>query len=219
MLIRGIGPSLGIPGQLANPQLELFNGAGTRVAINDNWRDASNRQEIIDSTIPPTNDLESAVLVNLNPGAYTAVVSGVDRGTGIGLVEVYDLNRAADSRLANISTRGVVRTGDDVMIGGFIIAGGREQRILIRALGPSLPVPQKLGDPILELRDGSGTLLVTNDNWRSLQETDITATGIPPTNDLEAAVFGGVPAGSYTAIVRGVGGATGVALIEVYALE
>jgi CSLREA domain-containing protein len=219
VLVRATGPSLGIPGQLANPQLELFNGAGERIAVNDDWQDAPNRQAIIDTTIPPTNDRESAVLVDLNPGPYTAIVSGVSRGTGIGLVEVYDLNRAADSRLANIATRGLVRTGDDVLIGGFIVVGGRDQRTLIRALGSSLPVAGKLSDPALEIYNGSGTLLVANDNWRSTQEAEIIASGIPPTNDSEAAIIGGVPAGSYTAIVRGAGAATGIALVEVYALQ
>ena len=219
LIARAIGPSTGIAAALADPQLEIFNAAGERVGFNNNWREAANRDEIIATTIAPTNELESAVLGSVIPGAYTAVVRGVGGGTGVGVVEVYDLNRATDSRLANIATRGLVQSGDDVMIGGFIVEGGRDQRLLIRAIGPSLPVPGRLADPLLEIYNRDGVLLTSNDNWRSSQEAEIAGTGIPPTNDLEAAIFGGASAGAYTAIVRGVGGATGVALVEVYALD
>lgn len=219
LMARAIGPSTGVAGALADPQLEIFNAAGERVGFNNNWREAPNRDEMIATTIAPTNELESAVLGSVNPGAYTAVVRGVGGGSGVGLVEVFDLNRAADSKLANISTRGVVQTGEDVMIGGFIVEGARNQRILIRALGPSLPLAGTLSDPVLEIYNREGTLLVANDNWRSAQEEEIAATGIPPANNLEAAIVGPAPAGAYTAIVRGAGGGTGVALVEVYALD
>ena len=219
LMARAIGPSTGISGALADPELEIFNAAGERVGFNNNWREAPNRDEMIATTIAPANDLESAVLGSVIPGAYTAVVRGVGGGTGVGLVEVFDLNRAADSKLANISTRGVVRTGDDVMIGGFIIVGARQQRTLIRALGPSLPLAGTLSDPVLEIYSRDGTLLVSNDNWRSDQEAEIAATGIPPASNLEAAIIGDVSPSAYTAIVRGVGGGTGVALVEVYALD
>jgi hypothetical protein len=218
MMVRAIGPSLPLIGVLANPTLELRDGSGTLVASNDNWMDAPNKQEIIDSTISPTNDFESAILMSLDPGAYTAIVSGANNTTGIGLVEAYDLDLAADSILANISTRGLVQTGDNVMIGGFIILGSAPQDVLVRAIGPSLPLAGNLADPTLELHDGNGTLLSSNDNWRDTQETEIMATTIPPTDDAESAILQTLGAGAYTAIVRGVNNTTGVALVELYAL-
>ena len=219
LMLRAIGPSLPIADVLANPQLELFDSAGELVASNDNWQEAPNRQEIIDTTIPPTNDLESAILESLAPGAYTAIVSGVNGGTGVGVVEAYDLDRNVDSKLANIATRGVVKTENNVMIGGLIVLGDAAQNVLVRAIGPSLPIDGKLANPLLQLFDGDGNLLQSNDNWRSDQEAEITATTIPPTDDLESAVVRTLPPGAYTAVVSGVGGSTGVALVEVYALD
>jgi hypothetical protein len=153
--------------------------------------------------------------------AYTAIVRGVNNRTGIGVVEAYDLDRTVDSKLANISTRGLVQTGDNVLIGGLIVLGQDPQNVIVRAIGPSLNVPGKLADPTLELRDGNGGLIRSNDNWRTDQEAEIISTGIPPTNDLESAVVETLPANgaSYTAIVRGVNGTTGVAVVEVYALN
>ena len=219
LMLRAIGPSLPISDVLANPQLELFDSAGELVASNDNWQEAPNRQEIIESTIAPANDLESAILGSFAPGAYTAVVSGVGGGTGVGVVEGYDLDRSVNSKLANIATRGVVRTENNVMIGGLIVLGDAAQNVLVRAIGPSLPIDGKLADPLLQLFDGDGNLLQSNDNWRSDQEGEITATTIPPTDELESAIVGTLPPGAYTAVVRGVGGTTGVALVEVYALD
>jgi hypothetical protein len=220
VIVRAIGPSLPLAGRLENPILELFGPHGL-ITSNDNWIDAPNTQEIIDSTIPPTNDLESAIVATLpaNNAGYTAVVRGVGDGTGVGLVEVYDLNRTADSKLANISSRGFVQTDDNVMIGGFIVSGEQSQHIIVRAIGPSLPLAGTLADPTLELRDGDGTLIAANDNWRSDQESEIIATTLPPSSDFESAIVAMLPAGSYTAIVRGNGGATGVALVEVYGLD
>lgn len=219
LIARAVGPSLGIGGALGDPQLEIYNSAGELIASNNNWQDAPNRQEIIDSTVAPSHPLESAILGTLAPGAYTAVVTGVNDGTGVGLVEVYDLDRTAGSKLANISTRGLVQSGDDVMIGGTIVVGTDNQRVLIRALGPSLPVAGKLSDPTLELYDRNGLLLETNDNWRSDEEAAIIATTIPPTNDLESAIVRLVTPAPYTAIVRGANGATGIGLVEVYAVD
>src|SRR5206468_9776000 len=127
----------------------------------------------------------SAIVAMLpaNNSAYTAIVRGVNNGTGIGLVEVYDLDRTVDSELANISTRGFVQTGDNVLIGGLIVVGQNPLRIIVRAIGPSLSITGKLADPTLELRDANGALIRANDNWRSDQEAEIIATGIPPTND------------------------------------
>ena len=219
VIVRAIGPSLPVDGRLANPQLELFDSTGALVRANDNWQEAANRQEIIDSTLAPSADLESAVLLTLAPGAYTAVVRGVDGGVGVSLVELYDLDPTAASKLANISTRGSVQTGDNVMIAGTIVAGVESQKVLVRALGPSLPVGGSLGDPSLELFDGNGVLLAANNNWQDTQRAEIEATTIPPPNDLEAAIVTGLPPAAYTAVVRGVGDSSGVALVEVYALE
>ena len=146
VIVRAIGPSLPVPGKLEDPTLELHGPAGL-ITSNDNWQDAPNRQEIIDSTVPPTNDLESAILTTLpaNSTGYTAIVRGASGGTGVGLVEVYDLDRTVDSKLANISSRGFVQTDDNVMIGGFIIVGTSSQRVIVRAIGPSLPVPGRVG--------------------------------------------------------------------------
>ncbi len=156
-----------------------------------------------------------------NGAGYTAIVRGVNNGTGIGVVEAYDLDRTVDSKLANISTRGFVQTGDNVLIGGFIVVGQDPLQVIVRALGPSLNVSGKLADPTLELRDGNGVLIRSNDNWRSDQQAEIIATGIPPANDLESAIVETLPANGalYTAIVRGVNGTTGVAVVEVYALN
>jgi hypothetical protein len=226
VLIRAIGPSLApaVPNVLADPILELREG-GTLLASNDNWEDTQS-YAIRDTQIPPINNLESAILAFLSSGAYTATVRGKNSTTGNALVEVYDLGIAAfeprgDARLANISTRGTVLTGDNVIIGGFFVrpeAPATSTRVVIRAIGPSLAVPGPLGDPKLELRDGNGGLIDANDNWRSDHEAEIIATTIPPSSDLESAIVRNLTSGRYTAIVQGSGGATGVALVEVYSL-
>ena len=154
-----------------------------------------------------------------NNSAYTATVRGVNGGTGIGAVEVYDLNRAVDSKLANISTRGLVQTEDNVLIGGLIVLGQNPLRVIVRAIGPSLSVSGALGDPTLELHDGNGATIASNDNWRSDQEAEIIATTIPPSSDLESAIVRSLSPGNYTAIVRGVNSTTGVALVEAYGLN
>ena len=234
VLIRGIGYSLtsiGIAGPLvlADPTLELHQGS-TTIATNDNWKtrpDGTSQQaEIEATTLAPTNNFESAILITLAPGAYTAILAGKNGGTGIGVVEVYDLAPSANSTLANLSSRGFVDTADNVMIGGLIVGGGSEggtTRVIVRALGPSVPVAGALDDPTLELHDGSGTLLASNDNWKtrpdgSSQQAEIEATGIPPMNDLESALVPTLLAGAYTAIVRGANNNPGVGLVEVYTL-
>jgi hypothetical protein len=220
IILRAIGPSLPFADKLADPVLELRNSSGNLIASNDNWR-SDQEAEIIATTIPPSNDLESAIVTTLpaNNSAYTAIVRGMNNGTGIGVVEAYDLDRTVDSKLANISTRGLVQTGDNVLIGGLIVLGQNPLRVIVRAIGPSLPLPGALGDPTLELHDGNGALIAANDNWRSDQETEIIATTIPPSNDLESAIVRTLPPAAYTAIVRGVGGTTGIAVVEVYALN
>jgi hypothetical protein len=220
VIVRAIGPSLPLAGALADPILELHGPASFATITNDNWR-STQEAEIIATTIPPSNDLESAIVATLpaNNSAYTAIVRGVNGGTGVGLVEAYDLDRTVDSKLANISTRGLVQTGDNVLIGGLIVLGQNPLRVIVRAIGPSLPLPGALADPTLELRDGNGALIAANDNWRSDQEAEIIATTIPPTNDLESAIVRNLVPGNYTATVRGVNNTTGVALVEVYALN
>jgi len=228
VIVRAIGPSLPLAGKLADPILELHGPDGALMALNDNWRSAQ-EPEIEASAVAPTNDLESAIVATLPATpvglGYTAVMRGADNTTGVALVEVYDLDPAADSKLANISTRGQVQTGNDVMIGGIIVTGNGTQKVIVRAIGPSLggnSVTGVLQDPTLELRDGNGLLLISNDNWRDTQEAEIMATGVPPANDLESAVIATLPASptglGYTAIVKGANGSTGVALVEFYAL-
>ncbi len=219
VIIRAIGPSLALTGKLADPKLALYNSAGNILASNDDWQQSADKQTIIDSTVPPTNPKESAIVASLPPGAYTAIVSGVGSATGIALVEVYDLNTAADSRLANISTRGFVQTGNNVMIGGFILLGNAPQRVIIRAIGPSLPLAGKLADPALELHDPNGQLLAQNGDWVSDDPVAITATSVPPSNNKESAIVTTLVPGGYTAIVSGVNGSTGVAVVEAYALQ
>jgi CSLREA domain-containing protein len=237
VIIRGIGPSLnGVGVTLSDPILELHQGA--TVITNDNWKindqtGQSQEADIRATTIPPTNDLESAIIATLAPGNYTAILAGKNGGTGVGIVEVYDLAQGANSTLANISSRGFVDTGDNVMIGGLIVGGGSgggSTRVIVRAIGPSLsangnPLPGRLADPTLELHNASGTMIVTNDNWKindqtgQSQEADIRATTVPPTNDLESAIVATLPPDNYTAIVRGKNNTVGIAVVEAYNLQ
>lgn len=225
VILRAIGPSLGVddaplPGRLTDPQLELYNSAGTLIATNDNWRDTQ-EQEVIASTVPPANDYESAIVANLQPGSYTAIVRGRSDGTGIALVEVYDLDGTGASNIANVSTRGYVQSGDKVMIGGFILGGAKPATLLIRAIGPSLQnsgVSSALLDPMLEIYNAHGDLIGQNQNWKDTQQSAIDGTGTPPSDDREAAIVTTLGAGNYTAIVRGTSDTAGVALVEVYRL-
>lgn len=233
VIIRGLGPSLnGIASALADPTLELHRG-GVTIARNDDWKrraDGSSQQARVEVTgIPPRNDTESAIVATLNPGQYTAVFAGKNGTTGTGVVEVYDLAPAATSRLANISTRAFVGTGDEVLIGGFIIGGGRGSagRVLVRAVGPSLGnqgVQGALGDPKLELHDANGVTTATNDNWKvndqtgQSQEAEVRSTTLAPSDERECAIVAILPSGPHTAVVRGKNNTTGVALVEVYGL-
>jgi hypothetical protein len=225
-MIRAIGPSLtGISDLLADPALELHDGSGAVIATNDNWADNYNSQEIIDTGIAPTTGNEAVILTTLPSSdsnvAYTVILSGTSNGTGVAVVELYDLDRTFVSKLANISTRGFVQTGDDVLIAGTIVGGPAVEQVLVRAIGPSLSLAGNLQDPMLELHDGNGTLIDANDNWQdSPNRQAIIDTGIPPTNDLESAVLTTLSGNNaaYTAIVRGVGGTIGIADVEVYGL-
>ena len=227
VIVRGIGPSLPTAGTLANPVIEVHGPSGELLGTNDDWKDAETSQQISDSGLAPTNESESALWGIIDPGAYTVILSGRDGGTGIGSVEVYDLDRAADSKLANISSRGFVDTGDKVMIAGLIVGGGSpfgSANILVRALGPSIPVSNALQNPTLELRDENGAVIAFNDDWKtradgSSQQLEIEATGVFLRNDSESAFLKRLGAGNYTAIVRGKDDTTGVALVEAYHLQ
>jgi uncharacterized protein YkwD len=223
VIVRAIGPSLTLADKLANPTLELRD-VSKQLDQNDDWKLSPNKQAIIDSGIAPTDDLESAIVATLpaNNAQYTAIVRGANNTTGIAVVQVYDLDRSTDSKLANISTRGLVQTGDNVLFAGTIVLGQTSQKIIIRAIGPSLSIAGKLTDPTLQLVDANGTQLAFNDNWRSGgQETEIIATTVAPTNDAESAIIYTLPANaaSYTAIVRGAGGSTGIAVVDMFSLN
>jgi hypothetical protein len=227
VLLRAIGPSLtqfGVPNVLADPVLEL-HGPGAFVTItNDNWRDT--QEAAIQATgIPPTNDLESAIDATLNPGAYTALVRGKNNTSGVALVEVYDLSQAVLAKLANISTRAFVSTGENIVIGGFMLGSHNgDDRIVVRGIGPSLTatgVANALADPTLELRDGNGALLVANNDWQDnpAQAAELTAAGLAPTNPLESGIAATLPPGLYTALLAGLNNGTGIGLVEVYDLR
>ena len=180
------------------------------------------RRSILATGIPPTNDLESAIHANLAPGSYTAIVRGNGNATGVGLIEVYDLNQAANSKLANISTRAFVNTGDDIVIAGFVLGGGGgNDRIILRGIGPSLAdfgVPNALANPTLELRNNNGTLLFGNNDWQDdpTQASEIIAAGLAPANNLESGIAATLPPGLYTALLAGLNNGTGNGLVEVY---
>ncbi|HSH37696.1 MAG TPA: Ig-like domain repeat protein, partial [Chthoniobacterales bacterium] len=224
VIIRATGPSLSevFDGALQDTTLALYQG-DTLLAENDNWKD-SQRQEIEETTIPPSHDGESAIVYTLDPGSYTAVMSGKDGATGIGVIEVYDLDQSADSTLANIASRGFVEAGENVMIGGLIVGGNgtSDARILLRAIGPSLGfagVAGALADPVMELRDANGEVVRENDNWEDTQPAEIVATTVPPNHPAESAIVIDLPSGNYTAVVRGKDGASGVGLVEVYGIQ
>lgn len=223
IIVRAIGPSLGAAGvanPLADPTLAFFDANGAPLLSNDNWQD-SQALDIEATGIAPADSLESAIVATLTPGNYTAVVRGANGGTGVGLVEVYDLTDPSPTDLANISSRGRVETGDNVMIGGFIVQGASAQRVIVRAIGPSLTplgVPNVLADPSLELRDGAGHLIAANDDWGNTQRAEITQTLLQPTDEKESGIVATLNPGNYTAVVRGKNNATGVTLVEVYRL-
>jgi hypothetical protein len=209
VLVRGIGPSLNFVGHLDDTKLELYNGSGALLKENDNWRDSPDKQAIFNTGIPPKDDRESAIVTTLpaNGATYTAILQGVQGGTGIGVVEVYDLDSATtDSKLANISSRGLVSSGDNAMIAGTIVVGPMPQDVIIRALGPSLSIVNKLADPTLELRNANGALVTSNDNWEHNLEPDkqaIVDSGLAPTDPYEPAIAATLSPGvNYTAIVR-----------------
>jgi len=239
IIVRAIGPSLapfGITDALANPTLEIHDSSANNatVATNDDWKNTQvgglisgdQSAEIAASGVAPSNDLESAIIANLAPGSYTAVVRGAANGTGTGVVDAYDLSAASPAKLANIATRGLVQPGDKLMIAGFIIQNG-PVRAVVRAIGPSLTafgINNALQDTTLQLRDANGVIVVENDNWKvrssdgSSQQAEVEATGLQPSNDLEAAVVVTLPPGQYSAQVRGKPEATGTGVVQAYFL-
>ena len=225
--VRGLGPSLNVNGQpiagtIPNPFLELHDGSGNVVQTNDDWQAGPDAQELAADGLAPGDSRDAALISSLSPGNYTAILRDANGATGIGLVELYDIDTSAASSAVNISTRGLVQTGDNVMIGGFIIGGSTSQRVLARAIGPSLQsagISNALQNPTLELHNGNGGVVASNDDWKSAQQADIEATGVAPTDDREAALIATLPPAGYTAIVRGVNDTTGVGLVEVYQLN
>ena len=230
VLLRAIGPSLvgfGIPvgDVLADPVMELHGPGGFVTLTNNNWRDTQ-EAEILATGIPPTDNLEAAIVATLSPGAYTAIVRGNGNTSGIALVEVYDLDQSATSKLANLSTRAFVSTGSDIVIAGFLLSNGDvDDRIVVRGIGPSLapgsfPASAVLANPTLELRDGNGTLLISNNDWQDnpAQAAIITAAGLAPGNNLEAAIAATLPPGLYTALLAGQNDGTGIGVVEIYDL-
>ena len=198
--LRGIGPSLvnaGLPAAsvLNDPVLELHGASGALITSNDNWKDSPQKAQIEGTVFQPTDDRESVILATLPPAAYTVILKGVGQTTGIGLVEVYDNNQAVDSALANISTRGFVRTGNEVMIGGFVLGGNNlPTRIAVRALGPSLSgigLSNVLADPTLELHNANGTIMISNDDWQSdpTAAAQLTANGLALPDPKESGIF------------------------------
>jgi hypothetical protein len=224
VLLRVIGPSLtgvGLADALANPMLELHGPGDFVTMTNDNWRDT--QEAAIQATgIPPTDNLESAIDATLAPGAYTAIVRGNGDTSGVALVEVYDLNPAADSKLANISTRAFVSTGDNIVIAGFMLGSNSgDDRIVVRGIGPSLAlvgVPDALANPNLELRDPNGALLIANNDWQdnSAQAAELTAAGLALVSPSESGIAAALAPGLYTALLTGLNNSTGVGVVEVY---
>jgi len=223
--VRGIGPSLGafgVPDPLGDPTLELRGSTGAVIAQNDNWQDdPKTSAQLTALGLGLSDPNESGIVSSLVPGSYTTIVSGKNQTTGVGLVEVYDTNSRVNSELGNISTRGFVLNDTNVMIGGFILGGSNETRIVVRGVGPSLAslgLSPVLADPTLELRDNNGALLVQNDNWQDdpASASQITALGLGLTNPNESGIIRSLSPGAYTAILAGKNGGTGIGLVEIY---
>jgi hypothetical protein len=227
IVVRGLGPSLsgfGIGDLLLDPVGALYTSSGALIAKNDNWKDGQ-RSQIEGTIFQPADDRESVILATLAPAAYTTVLTGKGETSGVGLIEVYDNNQAVDSQLANISTRGFVRAGSNVMIGGFILGGSSSpSRIAVRGIGPSLNefgLTNLLADPTLELHDANGATLVANDDWLDDQASavQLIAVGLGLHDSKESGIFTSLPAGQFTAILAGKNGGIGIGLVEIYNLK
>ena len=222
--LRVLGPSLsGLSGTLADPTLSLFDSSGALVTSNDDWESDPGAAELTADGLAPGSTAEPAILPTLSPGAYTLVASGKDTDSGIGLVEMYDLSALSDSTMANISARGQVGIGDQVLINGFIVGDVSNATVVIRAIGPSLAsfgVSSPLSNPTFTVFDQNGLAIAANDNWQdSTTMSDVEANGLAPTDPAEAASILHLPAGGYSVVVSGVDGATGIGLLEIYKLE
>jgi cyclophilin family peptidyl-prolyl cis-trans isomerase len=226
LAVRALGPTTGLPGAIVNPTLELHDASGAIIATNDDWQGAANKQDVIDIGLAPNAPTESVILMTVpsdtNGAAYTAVMRGAFNTTGLGVVEVYDLDSGPGSTLLNISTRGQVGVDPNALIGGFILGGAESKSMLVRAIGPSLTafgVPNALTNPTLELHDGNGTTIDSNDDWMdSPQQAQIQSSGLAPSDPKESAVVKTLAPGQYTAVVHGANSGTGVGSVEVYQL-
>ena len=227
VVARGLGPSNShfFPNFVPDPTLELRADNGLLIMPNDDWQDdPSQAAQLTSLALAPTHAKESALVAQLQPGAYTAIMAEKKERTGIGLVEIYDTSSAVDSQLANISTRGFVRTGDKVMIGGFILGGNNVTSVVVRGIGPSLAqfgLNPVLADPTLELRNSSGTLLMANDDWQDdpASAAQLTLNGFALPDPKESGIFATLPAGQFTAILAGKNGGIGIGLLEIYNLR
>ena len=223
IFLRALGPSLvsaGIGNALPDPVLELYAADGSLITRNDNWVESANKPEIEATRAAPSNKLESAIITTLDAGTYTLVLRGKEDVTGVGLVEIYDLDPGSGPQIINMSTRGWVEPADNVMIGGFVLGpeGSLDASLLIRAIGPALAeqgVIDSLSDPVLELHDANGALIRRNDNWKLDQQSAIVATGAAPADDRESAIIASLPPGNYTVMVAGKNGQSGVVLLEI----
>ncbi len=232
IIVRAIGPSLipfGITDALANPTLEIRDKNNVLIASNDNWKTThvggiitgNQSAQITASGVAPTNDLESAIIADLAPGSYTAVVRGAGNTVGTGVVDAYDLSPASPARLANIATRGLIQPGDKLMIAGLIIQNSGVREVIL-AIGPSLSafgITNALPDTTLQLRNQNGVIVKEDDDWQTTQKAEIQATGLQPSNPKEAAMVLNIPPGQYTAQVRGKPEATGIGVVEVFFLQ
>jgi hypothetical protein len=227
IVLRGRGPSLaafGISDLLLDPVIELHGSNGSLITMNDNWKD-NQRSQIEGTVFQPTDDRESVILATLSPAAYTAILTGKNNSTGVGIVEVFDNSQGVDSQLGQISTRGLVQGGNSVMIAGFILGNSQNPtHVAIRGIGPSLGqfgINHPLSDPTLELHNGDGMTILSNDDWTDdpVSAAELTAHGLALSNTKESGIFTMLPAGQYTAILAGKGGAAGVGVLEVFNLK
>ena len=228
VIIRGIGPSMtsvGVNGAVSDPILRLFSASGSPLAVNDNWQDTQ-RADIEQTGLQPSDPRESAIIATLAPAAYTATVSAANGSNGVGLVEIYDLTSTNNSKLGNMSTRGSVQTAENVMIGGFILSGTNLNpgKVVVRAIGPTLGqsgITNPLSNPSLSLFDSNGQLVGLNDNWQddANQANQLLSLNLAPQNAAESAIVAILPPGQYTAVVGGQNGGTGIGLIEVYSIR
>ena len=222
LLIRGLGPTLtqfNVTGVMPNPTLKLYDGSGSLITTNDDWK--STQEAAITATqLAPPNDLEAAIVATLQPGAYTVIQADAAGAAGVGLLEAYDLNALASSRLINLSTRGLVQTGARALIAGCSVAA-ESNDVVVRALGPSLRalgVDNALADPVVTLYDSNANVIAVNDNWKDSQQNEVESTGLQPPDDLDAALVVRLARGNYTAIVTGKNGSAGIGLVEIYAV-